>query len=117
MNIKEFISKYQNHPVLFVGTGVSLRYLKNSYTWDSLLKKIAFDLKGNNEYYLDLKASCEIDDSGKYSFELLASKLEEEFNKLLIADRNGSFKAINDVFYEKMENEDKNISRFKIYIL
>lgn len=31
MDIQEFISKYHNHPVLFVGTGLSLRYLKNSY--------------------------------------------------------------------------------------
>lgn len=28
MNIQEFISNYHNHPVLFVGTGLSLRYLK-----------------------------------------------------------------------------------------
>lgn len=39
MNIQEFISNYHNHPVLFVGTGLSLRYLKNSYSWDSLLQK------------------------------------------------------------------------------
>lgn len=28
MNINDFISNYRNHPVLFVGTGISLRYLK-----------------------------------------------------------------------------------------
>lgn len=27
MDIQEFVSKYKNHPVLFVGTGFSLRYL------------------------------------------------------------------------------------------
>lgn len=71
MDIKEFISKYRNHPVLFVGTGVSLRYLDNSYTWDGLLKKIAYDLKGNVEFYLDIKSRCEID--GKY--ELIRAQL------------------------------------------
>jgi len=36
MNIIDFIKKYKNHPILFIGTGMSLRYLKNSYTWDNL---------------------------------------------------------------------------------
>lgn len=113
MNIKEFISNFKNHPVLFVGTGVSLRYLKNSFTWDGLLKKISFDLKANTEYYLDLKSNCQED--GVYNFERLASMLELEFNETLINERNGKFKEINDVFYENME-KGQNLSRFKIYI-
>ncbi len=113
MNIFDFISHYKNHPVLFIGTGFSLRYLENSYTWDGLLSKIAFDLTGNNEYYLDIKAGCEQD--GKYKFELIASKLEVEFNKQLQGDRNGKFEAINDIFYERMSH-GINLSRFKIYI-
>ena len=113
MSISEFISHYKNHPVLFIGTGFSLRYLENSYTWDGLLSKIAFDLKGNNEFYFDLKAECE--DNGKYKYDQIASRLEIEFNKDLQADRNGKFKAINDVFYQKMANEI-HLSRFKIYI-
>lgn len=32
MNISEFISKFSNHPILFAGTGMSLRYLDNSFT-------------------------------------------------------------------------------------
>ena len=47
MNVKEFISKYNNHPVLFIGTGVSLRYINNSYSWDGLLKKVIEDVSGN----------------------------------------------------------------------
>lgn len=39
MEIKEFFSAYTNHPVLFIGTGISLRYLETAYTWDNLLKK------------------------------------------------------------------------------
>jgi hypothetical protein len=53
MNIHEFISGYTNHPVLFIGTGISLRYLENSYTWDGLLKHISFELTGNKESYLE----------------------------------------------------------------
>ena len=53
---KKFISDFKNYPVLFIGTGMSLRYLKHSYTWDGLLNQIALDLTDSNEYYLDLKA-------------------------------------------------------------
>lgn len=36
MHIGDFIKNFTNHPVLFVGTGLSLRYLENSFTWDGL---------------------------------------------------------------------------------
>ncbi len=113
MNVANFINQYKNHPVLFVGTGISLRYLENSYTWDGLLSKISLELKGNNEYYLDIKAQCE--ENGRYKFDKIASLLEKEFNRDLINDRNGKFKDVNDMFYESMNN-GKNLSRFKIYI-
>lgn len=61
MIIKDFIARYRNHPVLFIGTGISLRYLKHSFTWDGLLKKISYKLKENSEFYLDIKSKCEND--------------------------------------------------------
>ncbi len=113
MNIKEFISKYRNHPVLFIGTGISLRYLNNSYTWDSLLSKISKEIKGNDEFYLDIKSNCY--ESGKYKYDKIATLLEKEFNECLVNNRDGKFKDINDKFYENMKKGIK-LSRFKIYI-
>ncbi|EKA96181.1 hypothetical protein BBX45_13625 [Proteus mirabilis] len=113
MNINEFIGQYRNHPVLFIGAGMSLRYLDNAFTWDGLLKFISFELKGNNEFYLDIKAECQ--DNGKYDYTKIATKLEHEFNKDLGNNRNGKFKEINDIFYHEMERENC-LSRFKIYI-
>jgi len=113
MDIQAFISKYRNHPVLFIGTGFCLRYIKNSYTWDGLLKKISIDLKGNAEFYLDIKSKCDVD--GKYNYPQIASLLEEEFNNSLLKDRNGKFENVNDIFYQQMEI-GKNINRLKIYI-
>lgn len=113
MTVSEFISQYRNHPILFIGTGISLRYLKNSYTWDGLLSKIAFDLTNNEEYYFDIKSKCE--SHGKFDYLEIAEILEVEFNTKLQGDRNGKFKHINDTFYRKMA-EGKNLSRFKIYI-
>lgn len=113
MKINSFISKFNNHPILFVGTGLSLRYLKHSYTWDQLLQHISYELKGNHEYYLDLKSRHY--ENYKYDYAAIAYDLENEFNRDLMNDRDGKFKEINDSFYENMSN-GKNISRFKIYI-
>ena len=77
------------------------------------LKHISFELKGNNEFYLDIKAESR--DNGKYDYTKVAEKLEQEFNKVLGQERNGKFKGINDVFYREMESENY-LSRFKIYI-
>ena len=55
MNIKEFVGKFKSHPVLFIGTGVSLRYLNNAYSWDSLLRSISKIIYSNEEKYLDSK--------------------------------------------------------------
>ncbi|MGX7358361.1 SIR2 family protein [Dolosigranulum pigrum] len=113
MDIKEFISKFKNHPVLFIGTGLSMRYLNNSYSWEELLKRITIDLKGNDEFYYDLKdkytsnSNCE--------FDKIASDLQEEFNKYLKNDRHGKFKEINDQFYDIMK-QNKSTDRFKLYI-
>jgi hypothetical protein len=113
MNIQDFISRYSNHPVLFMGAGISLRYLQNAYTWDGLLSHISKELKGNTEFYLDIKSQCEFE--GDYKFDKIASLLEKEFNNDLKADRDGKFKEVNDIFYEKMAL-NVNLSRIKIYI-
>lgn len=113
MEIQEFVGHYKNHPVLFIGTGFSLRYLQNSFSWNDLLEFISFNLTENEEFYYDLKADSM--ENGEYSYDLLASKLELEFNKRLAGERNGKFQKINDAFYEKMKDGIKS-SRFKIYL-
>lgn len=113
MHIREFISNFTNHPVLFIGTGISLRYLENSYTWDGLLSHISYQIKGSNEFYYDLKSKYESD--GIFDYSRVAGDLEEEFNETLKRERNGQFKEINDLFYDNMENGISS-SRFKLYI-
>ncbi|MEC2074449.1 SIR2 family protein [Alkalihalophilus marmarensis] len=113
MKIDEFITSFNNHPVLFIGTGISLRYLENTFTWDGLLSYISKELKGTNEFYYDLKYKYR--NNGEYDYPKIASELEAEFHKSLQDDRNGRFKHINDIFYENIA-KDINISRFKIYI-
>lgn len=113
MLLKDFINRFRNHPVLFVGTGLSLRYLINSYSWDSLLEKIAFEFTGSKEYYHDLK--FEYKRNNGYDYASIASVIEKDFNESVKKDRNGKFKAINDQFYSYMET-GRNVSRFKIFL-
>ena len=113
MNIQDFVNQYSNHPILFVGSGFSFRYIENTYTWNGLLSKVCEDLWGDDERYLDIKASCT--QNGTCPFDLVASKIEAEFNHTLEQDRNGHFKEINDIFYDQMRRGN-TLSRFKIYI-
>lgn len=115
MVIDGFIKQFTNYPVLFLGTGFSLRYLKNSYTWDGLLSKVCEDIWGDDEHYLDIKASYS-DGNGNYRYAPIASKIEQQFNDSLKEDRNGKFKDINDTFYDTMRRERISVSRFKLYI-
>lgn len=115
MDIFEFVSSYKNHPVLFVGTGLSLRYLNNSFNWEGLLKYVAIDLYGTDEKFYDMKNKVHKTHDGSYDLMQLAQLLELEFNELVAKDRDGKFKDINDLFYEA-SRENKSLSRFKIYV-
>lgn len=113
MNIQDFVRKFRNHPIMFIGTGLSLRYLSTAFSWEELLKKIAYDFNPNEEYYLDIKSEC-ITSNG-CDFSKMATLLENDFNKHLQTDRYGKFKDINDIFYDNMK-KGINVSRFKLYI-
>ncbi len=115
MDIFEFVSSYKNHPVLFVGTGLSLRYLNNSFNWEGLLKHVVIDLYGTDERFYDMKNKVHKTHDGSYDLMQLAQLLEVEFNELVAKDRDGKFKEINDLFYQA-SRENKSLSRFKIYV-
>lgn len=91
--------------------------MKNSYSWENLLKAIAFEIKGNNEYFHDLKGQVYDKKTDKYDFMRLASLLQQEFNKVASTteNRNGKFKDINDEYYKKAD-EGISSDKFKIYI-
>lgn len=115
MDIFEFVSGYKNHPVLFIGTGLSLRYLENSFTWEGLLKYIAIELYGSDEKFYDLKSTVYNAHDGSHNLMKLAEILEKEFNEIAQNDRNGKFSDINQLFYEAGRS-GKTLSRFKIFV-
>lgn len=91
MDIFEFVSGYKNHPVLFIGTGLSLRYLRNSFTWEGLLKYISIELYGSDEKFYDLKSNVYNAHDGFYNLMELAEILEKEFHEIAQSHRNGKF--------------------------
>lgn len=111
MNINEFFSNYKNHPILFIGTGFSLRYLKNSYTWSQLLERCAKDLFDNDRQYLNLLSTCTT--GRNVNLPQLAELIEAEYEK--IPHDSLKFKELNDIFYEQMREGNK-VSRLKIHI-
>jgi len=113
MKITEFIARYANHPILFVGSGLSLRYLESSFNWNGLLEHIAFKVFGTNENYLDIKHKHTY--RGIVDYKNIATDLEKEFNEIVSRDRDGELSFINDQFYQNMAN-DISISRFKLFI-
>ncbi len=114
MNISDFISKYKNHPVLFIGTGLSLRYLQNSYSWESLLKKIIIDINDNDRLYYDIKSKYYND--GKYDYSKIATDIENIFDDIISKGKTiQDAPNLNDLFYENM-HQNKQISRLKLYI-
>lgn len=113
MNIKEFIGNFQNHPVMFVGAGISLRYLENSYNWNGLLKKICEAIDEDERYYLDLKAKHIKNEKCNYA--KLAKEIEEQFNVSEKIKKDNRFTELYDVYYEKMKKGTKT-SVFKLYI-
>ena len=80
---------------------MSLRYLKESFTWDGILSKVANELYGNDEKYLDIKASCK-DKNGIYHYNDIAKIIEYDYNEYLKKpeNRNGKWKSINDIYYD-----------------
>ena len=111
MKIEEFIKGYLNHRVLFIGTGLSLRYLNNSYSWENLLQHICYQLIGNkeinDEYYNLMEKGINIS-----RFKIYISKLfkkldfkinfEDEFIHMKKARKNiGSIVTTN---YDKLSN-------------
>lgn len=113
MDISDFFRNYKNHPILFIGTGLSLRYLNNSFTWDSLLSHINSFMGESEEHYLDIKSKCQ--EFGSFRYDKIASIIEQEFNLKAENERNGKFSSINDLFYDSMK-KGLNLSRFKLYI-
>ena len=106
MNIKDFVKQYKNYPILFWGTGMSLRYLENSYTWENLLKKISCEIF-NEEYFLELKGKYF--ENGFCDYSKVSQEIEKDFDAYCVKDRDGKFKEINDKYFAYLSSVENII--------
>lgn len=109
MDIRNYVKQFTNHPILFVGTGFSMRYIENSFSWDELLEYAANKLTGDESYYLDLKYEH------RNSYPKIATSIEKEFDRVLIENSIDGFRDTNTEFYDYIK-KDIHVSRFKIYL-
>lgn len=120
MKISEFVSKFKTSPVLFIGAGISLRYYEGAYSWDTLLKRIASELSGEDYLYWDLKNRC-TDSEGECDLAKLALLLSDCIDEKLgghlgqTLQLNLMEKSINKEFYNSVQSGQKS-SRLKIWV-
>lgn len=119
MNINEFINKFEEYPILFIGSGLSLRYRKQSYNWDDLLKKISEYIYDSDEKYKlmvnSIKKSTNLNNINLQIAQRLDKDLLERIN-----DNANEFKkeypSIFKKYIEEIDNNFESISLLKIII-
>ena len=82
--IKNAIQITGHHPFLFIGSGISKRYL-NTEKWDELLKVLCTEFSGNDFQYNVYEN--EIDTKDYYGLQpAIASLLEKDYNRAVLTD-------------------------------
>lgn len=94
MTVLETLIEKNTYPIIFIGSGMSLRYLENFPNWDDLIKNLwkkAFDDFDDNNYYMymnqlrtDLEKKHKDKTSGFVSYLLniaASSEIEKKFNE------------------------------------
>lgn len=107
--ISNSIRNTGHHPFLFVGSGISKRYL-NSEKWDELLKFFCTELNGN-EFQYNVYAS-QLDENDYYGQQpAIASLLEKDYNHAVLTSPK------YEIFRNKYRNELQNkVSALKIAV-
>ena len=110
--IVDKISKLNRHPFLFVGSGLTKRYLETE-TWEDLLKHLITHISENSlkysEYANEVKGL--IEDSTYTKFPKIASLLENDYNRAVFKDEKFEYFRKNHIALI-----EDGISPFKIAI-
>ncbi|ENB8100146.1 SIR2 family protein, partial [Escherichia coli] len=114
MSKKNF--EFKNYPIVFIGSGISKRYLENYPTWEELLNEYWKITNPTNDFYsylLTIKESHKNNSDNDIDHKIYteaASKIENDYNLLF---RTGKLK-LNGLDAKRVFSED--ISPFKYAI-
>ena len=107
--IRNAIQITGHHPFLFIGSGISKRYL-NTEKWDELLKVFCTEFSGNDFQYNVYEN--EIDTKDYYGLQpAIASLLEKDYNRAVLTDEQ--YHAFRLTHKQELLN---NVSALKIAI-
>lgn len=122
--IDTIVSKFNQLPYLFVGTGLSMRY-SNAPSWDKLLQDIWLIINNDSinnykkfvkriAYEINIDNELDLDKKKYYLNPQLATKIQSQFNKKFYEDDD--FERI--VFDEEEVNKilDYDLDPFKFYV-
>ena len=81
MTFLETIKEKNQFPIIFIGSGITQRYFKNSPTWEGLLKDIWMELFDEDDFYTKVHELGVEYNNGFDVYLRLADYLEDEINK------------------------------------
>lgn len=93
--MSDSIFNFKNYPIVFIGSGMSKRYLNNFPTWQELLEEYWAKLNNKTEFYsylteLKNKYENEIEDTSALNHKInteAATYIESEFNNLFNSNK------------------------------
>lgn len=104
---------FDRPPILFIGSGISKRYLVDYKSWEELLKSVAKRIGINERRFMSFVQLAE-DSSNVYgTFPNVATNLRRE---LLEGLKTGSFEAESIFNTEELEMYDDGVDAFKILV-
>lgn len=107
MTFLETIKEKNQFPIIFIGSGITQRYFKNSPTWEGLLKDIWMELFDEDDFYTKVHELGVEYNNGFDVYLRLADYLEDEINKAFWS------KKISLPELSLKEAHEKRISPFK----
>lgn len=89
MSFLENISKNNQYPIIFIGSGITQRYFNNSYSWEELLESLWNEVNEPNTYftkYHELKTSLE--NPSKFNiYTKISDQLEKQINDAFFSEK------------------------------